>query len=72
MTGSSIISWTLAVLIDQIRPPIETQNRRNKQTYDTYTFSIDIVPLVLEIYYFTEYIHNYGGIIVKKAQTKKT
>jgi hypothetical protein len=61
----------LVVLIDQIRSPIETQNRRNKQTYDTYTFTIDIGPLVLEIYCSTEHIHKYGGVIVKKAQTKK-
>ena len=38
----------LAVLNDHIRPLINIQNRRNKQTFDTYAFTIDIVPLVLE------------------------
>ena len=38
----------LAVIINQIRPPIIVQNRRNKQSFDIYAFTIDIVPLVLE------------------------
>jgi hypothetical protein len=39
----------LVVLSDQIRSPTKIQNRRSKQTYNTYAFTIDIVPLVLEI-----------------------
>ena len=38
----------LAVTNDQIRPPNKVQNRRNKQSFDTYNFTIDKVPLVLE------------------------
>ena len=38
----------LAVINDQIRPPIIIQNRRNKHTFDTYAFTIDLVPLVFE------------------------
>jgi hypothetical protein len=38
----------LAVTNDQIRPPINIENRRNKQTFDTYAYTIDLVPLVLE------------------------
>ena len=38
----------LAVTNDQFRPPINIQNGRNKQPFDTYAFTINIVPLVLE------------------------
>ena len=38
----------LAVLNDQIRPPNNIQNGRNKQTFGTYAFTINLVPLVLE------------------------
>jgi hypothetical protein len=38
----------LAVHNDQIQLPINIQNRRNKQTYDTYAFTIDNFPHVLE------------------------
>ena len=38
----------------------------------TYTFTIDIVPLVLENYYFAGLIVEYKGIIVKmRHQTKR-
>ena len=43
----------LAVTNDHIRPPINVQNRRNKQSFDTYDFTINIVPLVLEKICFT-------------------
>jgi hypothetical protein len=36
----------LAVHNDQIQLPINIQNRRNKQTYDTYAFTIDNFPHV--------------------------
>ena len=38
----------LVVTNDNIRPPIIVQNRRNKHTFDTYAFTIDLVPLVFE------------------------
>ena len=38
----------MAVTNDNIRPPIIIQNRRNKHTFDTYAYTIDLVPLVLE------------------------
>jgi hypothetical protein len=38
----------LAITIDQIRPPIIVQNRRNKHTFNTYAFTIDLFPLVFE------------------------
>ena len=50
---------------DQIRLPNKVQNRRNKQIYDTYAFTIDIVPLVLQDFYFAGLILEYNGIIVK-------
>jgi hypothetical protein len=49
----------LAVLNDHIRPPIKIQNRREKQTYDTYAFIIDIVPLELEESCFAGHIFEY-------------
>jgi hypothetical protein len=55
----------LAVTNNQIRPPIIVQNRRNKHTFDTYAFTINIVPLVLQDYYFARLILEYNGIIVK-------
>jgi len=44
---ASTIEALLAVTIDQIRLPIKVQNRRNKQTYDTYACTINIFPHVL-------------------------
>jgi hypothetical protein len=61
----------LAVLNGHIRPPNKIQNRRNKQTYDTYAFTIDIVPLVLQDYYFAGLILEYNGIIVKMRHQRK-
>jgi hypothetical protein len=59
------------VLNNHIRPPNKIQNRRNKQTYDTYAFSIDIVPLVLQDYYFVGLILEYSGTIVKMRHQRK-
>ena len=57
----------MAVTNDQIRPPIKVQNRKNKQSFDTYTFTIDIVSLVLEKTCFAGVILEYKGIVVKYA-----
>jgi hypothetical protein len=62
------MSWLLAVLNDQIRPPIKIQNRRNKQTYNTYAFIIDIVPYVLEQSCFAGHIFEYKWKTRQKAQ----
>jgi hypothetical protein len=61
----------LAVLNDHIRPSINIQNRRNKHTFDTYAFTIDIFPHVLEIQYFVGLIHEIHGNMIKKAQLGK-
>jgi chorismate mutase len=61
----------LVVLYNQIRPPIKIQNRRNKQTYNTYAFTIDIVPLVLERQHFAEHIFEYKWKTRQKAQSGK-
>ena len=48
------------------------QNGGNYIFLHTYTFTIDIVPLVLWDYYFTGHIHEYQGIIIKiHHQTKR-
>ena len=49
----------MAVTNDHIRLPITIQNGRNKQTFDTYAYTIDIVPLVLQDYYFAGLIFEY-------------
>ena len=61
----------MAVTNDQIRPPITIQNNRNKQSFDTYAFTVNIVLLVLQDYYFTGLILEYKGIIVKVRHTSK-
>ena len=61
----------LVVLNDQIRPPIKIQNRRNKQTYNTYAFIIDIVSLVLEESCFAEQIFEYKWKTRQKVQLRK-
>ena len=61
----------LVVTNDQIRPPNKVQNMRNKQTYDTYAFSIDIVPLVLEKTCFAGHTFEYKWKTKKKAQNRK-
>jgi len=62
------------VLDDNIRPPIKIQNRRNKQTFNKYAFTIDIVPLVLEKTCFVGHIVEYKWKISKtkqKVQSRK-
>jgi len=46
----------LAVTNDHLRPSIIVQNRRNKQTFDTYAFTINLVPLVFEKICFAGHI----------------
>jgi hypothetical protein len=43
------------------------QKGGNYMFLHTYTFNIDIVPLVLEVHYFAGVILEYKGIIVKYA-----
>ena len=59
------------VSIDQIRPPIKLQNGRNKQTFDTYAYTIDLVPLILEKTCFAGHIHEIHGNYGQSAQTRK-
>ena len=62
----------MVVLIDKIQSPTMIQKGGNYIFLHTYTFTIDIVPLVLENYYFTGLIVEYKGIIVKmRLQTKR-
>jgi hypothetical protein len=61
----------LAVLNDQIRPLINIQNRRNKQTFDTYAFTIDIFPHVLETWCFAGHKHKIHGKYGQNAQSRK-
>ena len=58
----------LAVTNDNIQPPIIIQNRRNKQTFDTYAFTIDTVPLVLEKTWFAGHTFKYKWKINKTKQ----
>ena len=55
----------VGVLIDKIQPPTMIQKGGNYMFLHTYTFTIDIVPLVLENYYFAGLIIEYKGNIVK-------
>ena len=61
----------LAVTKDNIRMPIIVQNRRNKQYFDTYAFTIDIVPLVLEKTCFAGHTFEYKWKTKQKAQSGK-
>ena len=59
---------------NRIGPPNKVQNRRIKQTFDTYAYTIDIVPLVLEKTCFSGIIFKYKWKINKtkqKAQSRK-
>jgi hypothetical protein len=60
----------LAVTNNQIRPPIIVQNRRNRHAFDTYAFTIDLVPLVLEKSCFAGHIFEYKWKTYQKAQTE--
>ena len=55
---------------DSIRPPIIIQDKRNKQTFDTYAFTIDLVPLVLEKTCFVGQIFEYKWKIDQNTQTR--
>ena len=59
------------VLNDHIRSPIYIQNRRNKQTFDTYAFTIDLVPLVLEEVCFVGHTFKYKWKTKQNAQSRK-
>ena len=61
----------MAVTNDQIRPPIIVQNRRNKHTFDTYAYTIDVVPLVLEKTCFVGHTFKYKWKISKRRKTRK-
>ena len=61
----------LAVLNNEFRLPITIQNGRNKQTFDTYAFNVDIVPLVLEEICFAGHTFEYKWKTKKKAQFRK-
>ena len=61
----------LAVTNDKIRPPNKVQNRRNKQSFDTYTFTIGIIPLVLEKTCFAGHTFEYKWKTKQKAQNRK-
>ena len=45
----------LAVVIDHFTPPTLIQNRRNKQSFDTCAFIIDLVPIVFEKICFADH-----------------
>ena len=62
----------MAVTNDNIGPPINIQNRRNKQSFDTYAFTIDIVPLVLEKTCFAGHTFEYKWKINKTKQKGTT
>jgi hypothetical protein len=57
----------LVVTFDQIRPSINVQNERNKQTYDIYAYTIDLVPLILEKICFARHTFEYKWKTKKKA-----
>jgi proteasome assembly chaperone (PAC2) family protein len=40
--------YVFAVTNDHFQLPIIVQNRRNKHNFDTYAFTIDLIPLVFE------------------------
>ena len=61
----------LAVTNDRIQPPNNVQNRRLKQTFDTYAYTIDLVPLVLEKTCFARHILEIHGNYGQSAQTRK-
>jgi hypothetical protein len=58
----------LVVTNDNIRPPIIVQNRRNKHIFNTYAYTIDLVPLVLEKICFAGHTFKYKWKINKTKQ----
>jgi hypothetical protein len=66
------LRWRLlTILNNNIRPPITIQTGRNKQTFDTYAFTFDIVPLVLEETCFVGHTFEYKWKTKQKAHNKK-
>ena len=61
----------MAVLNEHIRPPIYIQNRRNKQTFGTYAFTIKLFPLVLEETCFAGHTFEYKWKTRQKTQFEK-
>jgi hypothetical protein len=60
----------LAVTNDHIRPPIYVQNRRNEYTFDTYAFTINLVPLVLDKHVLQDKYSNTSGKPTKRRNSK--
>ena len=58
----------MVVIIDQIRPPNKVQNKRSKQSFDAYAFTINLVPLVLEKTCFAGHTFKYKWKTKQKAQ----
>jgi hypothetical protein len=56
---------------DQFRPPINIQNKRNKQSSDIYAFTINLVPLVLEKTSFVGHTFEYKCKTKQKVQFEK-
>jgi hypothetical protein len=66
-----LVEKLLEVTIDQIRPPIKVQNRRIEQTFDTYAYIINLVPLVLEKTCFAGHTLECKWKINKRCSTRK-
>jgi hypothetical protein len=60
----------LAVLNDQIRPTINIQNKRNKQTYSTYTFTINIFSHYWILSVLQDIYMKYMGSMVKVRKSE--
>ena len=63
--------FVLAVLNDQIRPPITIQSGSNKQIFGTYAFTINLVPFVLEETCFAGHTFEYRWKTKQNAQSRK-
>ena len=61
----------LAVINNNIRPPITIQNGRNKQTFDTYAITINLVSLVLEETCFAGHTFEYKWKTKQNTQSRK-
>ena len=70
LSNHSIV-YMFMVTNNRIGPPNKVQNRRIKQTFDTYAYTIDIVPLVLEKTCFAGHTFKYKWKTKKKAQSSK-
>jgi hypothetical protein len=57
----------LAVLNDQIQPPIKTQKEEKLTILNTYAFTIDLVPHVFGDFCFAGYKYKYMKRIHQKA-----